>query len=186
RQAWTHAGYHAEALVSPATLPRIRFGAWVGGDRDGHPLVTAEVTRETFRELRRATLEILYDALGAVSRRLTMTRHEQNASAELTENIARLADEVSDESILQLRPEEPWRQFSLLIQKKIANTLENQGYTIPYELRKDLRVLARSLDEIGASRIARSEILPVIRLVDVFGFHGAVLDIRQNSQFHDR
>src|SRR5207249_1947047 len=114
RQAWTHAGYHAEALVSPATLPRIRFGAWVGGDRDGHPLVTAEVTRETFRELRRATLEILYDALGAVSRRLTMTRHEQNASAELTENIARLADEVSDESILQSRPEEPWRQFSLL------------------------------------------------------------------------
>jgi phosphoenolpyruvate carboxylase len=47
-------------------------------------------------------------------------------------------------------------------------------------------LLARSLDDIGASRITRTEILPVIRLVDVFGFHGAVLGIRQNSAFHDR
>ena len=186
RQAWTDAGYHADTLVSPAALPRIRFGTWVGGDRDGHPLVTAEVTRETFRELRRATFQVLHNAVGAVSLQLTMTRHEQKASDELLENIAALSAELSADSILQSRPEEPWRQFSLLIQKKIANTLDNKGYTAPSELRKDLRLLARSLDEIGATRITRSEILPVIRLVDVFGFHGAVLDIRQNSAFHDR
>ncbi len=186
RQAWTDAGYHAETLVSPASLPRIRFGTWVGGDRDGHPLVTAEVTRETFRELRRAALQNLYHAVSAVSAQLTMTRHEQRASAELQENIARLADELSGDLILRSRPEEPWRQFSLLIEKKIAKTLDNQGYIIPSQLRKDLTVLARSLDEIGASRITRFEILPVIRLVDVLGFHGAVLDIRQNSAFHDR
>jgi phosphoenolpyruvate carboxylase len=186
RQAWTDAGYHAEALVSPRTLPRIRFGTWVGGDRDGHPLVTAEVTRETFWELRRATLQILHDAVGAVSRQLTMTRHEQKASDELTGSIAKLADELSADMTVQSRPEEPWRLFSLLVQKKIANTFDNEGYTVPSQLRSDLWLLARSLDEIGASRITRSEILPVIRLVDVFGFHGAVLDIRQNSAFHDR
>ena len=186
RQAWTDAGYHADTLVSPRTLPRIRFGTWVGGDRDGHPLVTAEVTRETFRELRRATLQVLNNAVGAVSLQLTMTRHEQKASDELRAGIARLADELSADAILQSRPEEPWRQFSLLVQKKIANTLDNQGYTAPSQLRSDLWLLARSLDEIGAFRITRSEILPVIRLVDVFGFHGAVLDIRQNSAFHDR
>ena len=115
-----------------------------------------------------------------------MTRHEQKASDELREGIARLADELSSNSILQARPEEPWRQFSLLIQRKIANTLDNQGYTAPSQLRADLWLLARSLDDIGATRITRSEVLPVIRLVDVFGFHGAVLDIRQNSAFHDR
>src|SRR6201993_332176 len=186
RQAWTDAGYHAETLVSPRTLPRIRFGTWVGGDRDGHPLVTAEITRETLRELRQATLNILHDAVGGLSRQLTMTRHEQKASEDLTEAITRLAVELSADSMLQLRPEEPWRQFSLLIQKKLANTVDNKGYRSPSELRKDLQVLASSLEEIGASRITRSEVLPVIRLVDVFGFHGAVLDIRQNSQFHDR
>jgi len=186
RQAWTDAGYHADTLVSPRTLPRIRFGTWVGGDRDGHPLVTAEVTRETFRELRRATLQVLNNAVGAVSLQLTMTRDEQKASDELRAGIARLADELSADSILQSRPEEPWRQFSLLIQKKIASTLDNQGYREPSQLRADLWLLARSLDDIGAFRITRSQILPVIRLVDVFGFHGAVLDIRQNSAFHDR
>ena len=73
----------------------------------------------------------------------------------------------------------------MLIQRKIANTLDNQGYTAPSQLRADLWLLARSLDDIGATRITRSEVLPVIRLVDIFGFHGAVLDIRQNSAFHD-
>jgi len=186
RQAWLEAGYHADTLVSPSTLPRLRFGTWVGGDRDGHPLVTAEVTRETFRELRRAALQTLLKAVEALSRQLTMTRHEQKVSAELTERIEKLAAEIGGESILQSRPDEPWRQLSLLIHNKLLKTLDNQGYTSPFDLRDDLRVLARSLDTVGASRITQAEILPVIRLVDVFGFHGAVLDIRQNSAFHDR
>ena len=55
RQAWTDAGYHSETLVSPRSLPRIRFGTWVGGDRDGHPLVSAAVTQETFLAVLRGT-----------------------------------------------------------------------------------------------------------------------------------
>src|ERR1700751_1114497 len=186
RQAWADAGYHADTLVSPATLPRLRFGTWVGGDRDGHPLVTAQVTRETFRDLRRAAIQTLAKAVEAVSRQLTMTRHEQQASADLVRRIAELSSETGGETILQLRPDEPWRQFSLLIHNKLLRTLDNQGYKSPFEVRDDLRLLAGSLDAIGASRISRTEILPVIRLVDVFGFHCAVLDIRQNSAFHDR
>jgi phosphoenolpyruvate carboxylase len=184
RQAWTEAGYHPDALMLPSTLPRLRFGTWVGGDRDGHPLVTAEVTRETLRDLRRAALQALLKAMESVSRQLTMTR--QKPSDELTERITNLSSEVGGENILQMRPDEPWRQLALLIHKNLTNTLDNLGYPSPFELRDDLRLLARSLDDIGASRITRAEILPVIRLVDVFGFHGAVLDIRQNSAFHDR
>jgi phosphoenolpyruvate carboxylase len=186
RQAWTEAGYHPDALILPSTLPRLRFGTWVGGDRDGHPLVTAEVTRETLRDLRRAALQALLKAMESVSRQLTMTRHEQKPPEELTERITNLSSEVGGENILQMRPDEPWRQLALLIHRKLTNTLDNLGYSSPFELSDDLRLLACSLDDIGATRITRAEILPVIRLVDVFGFHGAVLDIRQNSAFHDR
>src|SRR4029077_296620 len=154
-----------DTLISPATLPRLRFGTWVGGDRDGHPLVTAEVTRETFRDLRRASLQTLLNTEEAVSRQLRMTRHDQKPSAELTERIANLSSEVGGENILQMRPDEPWRRLALLIHKKLLNTLDNQEYTSPFELRDALRLLARSLDAIGAVRITRTEILPVIRLV---------------------
>ncbi|MBV9391044.1 MAG: phosphoenolpyruvate carboxylase, partial [Verrucomicrobia bacterium] len=51
RQAWVESGYNPKVFVGPLALPKIRFGTWVGGDRDGHPLVTAEVTRQTFQEL---------------------------------------------------------------------------------------------------------------------------------------
>lgn len=186
RQAWIETGYDAEKLTQPKTFPRIRFGTWVGGDRDGHPLVTADVTRETFRDLRASAINVLHTAIGNLVGHLTMSRHEQKPSEELDESVRRLVDEMSVASLMEKHPEEAWRQFSLLIQEKLSRTLKNQGYKSAIEFRNDLELLARALDQIGASRISRSEVLPIIRLTDVFGFHGAALDIRQNSQFHDR
>src|SRR5258707_14078585 len=66
RQSWAEAGFESGALSSPDHFPRIRFGTWVGGDRDGHPLFTSKVTRETFLELRQAALETLIIALSPV------------------------------------------------------------------------------------------------------------------------
>jgi len=185
RQAWTDAGYRSETLINPRALPRVRFGTWVGGDRDGHPFVTDDVTRQTLEELRRSTLEVLSGAVQRLAGQLTMSHHEQKPTPEMLETIRRLSDELSADEILENHPEEPWRQLSLLIREKILKSLDNQGYMLPDELREDLVILQRALEAIGAHRIARAEALPVIRLVDVFGFHGAVLDIRQNSQFHD-
>jgi phosphoenolpyruvate carboxylase len=185
RQAWNDAGYYSETLINPRALPRVRFGTWVGGDRDGHPFVTDDVTRQTLEELRHAALEVLGTAVQRLAGQLTMSHHEQKPTPEMLETISRLTDELSANEILENHPEEPWRQLALLVRKKIANSFGNQGYTLPSQLRTDLVVLEQALSAIGASRIARAEVLPVIRLVDVFGFHGAVLDIRQNSQFHD-
>ena len=186
RQAWRDCGYEVGRLNSPETLPRLRFGTWVGGDRDGHPLVTAKVTAETFQDLRLAALGVLRDAVGRLVTQLTLSGGDQTASAELEERMKQLVAETSVLSATLLYPEEPWRRFSFLIQEKINQTVDNKGYISPDKLQDDLRILANSLEEIGAGRIANAVVQPVIRMVDVFGFHGAALDIRQNSQFHDR
>jgi phosphoenolpyruvate carboxylase len=186
RQSWSEAGFEPDTLSSPDHFPRIRFGTWVGGDRDGHPLVTAQVTRETFFELREAALETLINAMDRVVEQLTLSGNDQIAPPSLLEGIERLTTETSVGIERLLFREEPWRQFAFLIQKKLQQTLQNQGYKSAAELRNDLILLSSALDAVGAIRIGRTEVWPVIRIVDVFGFHGAVLDIRQNSQFHDQ
>lgn len=71
--AWTVANWDPAQIQDPAKWPRIRFGTWVGGDRDGHPLVTTKVTRESFRELRK-------NALGLLNRRLQSLRAKLSLS----------------------------------------------------------------------------------------------------------
>ncbi|HEY0792557.1 MAG TPA: phosphoenolpyruvate carboxylase [Chthoniobacterales bacterium] len=186
RQAWGAAGFDVESLRAPDHLPRLRFGTWVGGDRDGHPLITAEVTAQTFRELRGAALEVLEGAVTRLTGKLTLSAYDHATPPLLEEALQRLARDTAMPQERWLYPEEPWRQTTSLIAEKISQTVEGKGYRQASELRTDLLVLTRTLAEVGAGRIADAEVLPVIRILDVFGFHGAVLDIRQNSEFHDR
>jgi phosphoenolpyruvate carboxylase len=185
RQAWAASGFNPVSFSRAEQFPRVRFGTWVGGDRDGHPLVTAEVTAETFRELRETAIGTLTRAVERLTSQLTLSGNHQKAPPELEVGIERLSAEVPVTEEKVLYREEPWRQFTWLITKKLAQTASGQGFKSALELRSDLELLSDSLNAVGAQRIAMAEVLPVIRIVDVFGFHGAVLDIRQNSQFHD-
>jgi phosphoenolpyruvate carboxylase len=185
KQAWSDSGFDRSALASADKLPRLRFGTWVGGDRDGHPLVTAEVTATTFQDLRDAAMYALQDALGRLIDQLTLSGNDQVTPDYLEEAIQRLSAETSTPPDDALFREEPWRRFAHLIQKKLIQYPPQQCFTSASELRTELLLLASSLEAVGARRIAEAEVLRVIRIVDVFGFHGAVLDIRQNSRFHD-
>ena len=150
RQSWSEAGFEPDSLSSPDHFPRIRFGTWVGGDRDGHPLVTAQVTRETFFELREAALETLINAMDRVVEQLTLSGNDQIASPALLEGIERLTTETSIGIERLLFREEPWRQFAFLIQKKLQQTLQDKGYKSAAELRNDLILLSAALDAVGA------------------------------------
>ncbi len=185
RQAWTDAGFTRPIFSSADYLPRLRFGTWVGGDRDGHPLVTAEVTAATFAELREAALHVLHGALGRLVDQLTLSGNDQVAPTYLETAIKRIAAETSASADEGLFREEPWRRFAYLLQKKLLQAAPLKAFTSPEELREELILLSRALADVGAQRIAEAELLPVIRILDVFGFHGAVLDVRQNSHFHD-
>jgi phosphoenolpyruvate carboxylase len=192
RQAWQSTGFDPALLGNGRALPRLRFGTWVGGDRDGHPLVTAETTRETLAELRAGGLQVIRRQLEHLAGRLCLSHHVQSPLASFSSRLTRLIADAGErgKTILHDSPEEPWKQYVRLLITKLPSTGNAppapHAYTRAAELTRDLEHLYDSLPEVGAGRIAARDVLPVLRAVDTFGFHLAALDVRQNSAFHDR
>ncbi len=196
RYAWQMAGFDPRLLTS--NWPRLQFGSWVGGDRDGHPLVTAEVTAQTLQELRLQTLRLLRRRMRVAVRHLSISDLLAPVPPGLVTLIQRLADGLGERGAQAIarNPNEPWRQaLNLMIARlpiddapaEAARLVDEPGrYRSADELLADLGELAELLTTIGAERLATAEIRPLQQLVQTFGFHGATLDIRQNSQFHDR
>jgi phosphoenolpyruvate carboxylase len=187
-QAWVEAGFAPQLLKFAEHRPHLSFGTWVGGDRDGHPLVTAEVTRQTLETLRANALDLQRTYLTDLAKKLSLSRFLQPVPAALSERIAQVSESLGAEGqrALQRNPEEPWRQFVNLMLARLPDQAPSEhAYADPEALADDLRFLYQTLLEIGAKRLAYSDVLPVLRIAQTFGFHLAVLDIRQNSRFHD-
>lgn len=188
--AWETSGLRKGALADPAHLPRIRFATWVGGDRDGHPLVTPQVTAETLAILRQNALTLLGKQLSQLERALSLAESIQKPPAALRRRMRALTSLLGDAApeILAAGEGEPWKQFVSLVAARLPTEQSPAfaRYDAAHELAADLRVLRTSLGEIGADRIASQEVDPALRCCEVFGFHLAALDIRQNSAVHDR
>lgn len=194
RFAWEQAGFDP-ALIRGG-YPRLTFGTWVGGDRDGHPLVTPEVTRQTLRELRIGALVMLRRQLAELAEKLSLSSWMQTPSLLFHQARERLINELGDRArpLLAVQQDEPWRQFVNLIKARLPLDIgasdsaqeSETGYRYAHELAADLKVLDTSLREVGAARLADMEVQPVLRAVDLFGFHLAELDVRQNSDYHDK
>ncbi len=197
RWAWNELGFPPELMGAPKSRPRLSFGTWVGGDRDGHPFVTAKVTRETLQDLRLNALVVLHRQLDQLAEALPLSSHFQKASPELLERVGILHGELGGlgDQIITRFPGEPWRQLVLLIQGRLPLQIgaadrawiKETGvrYRRPEEVESDLNILLNSLDDVGGQRLIREAVWPVLRILDVFGFHLAELDIRQNSRTHD-
>lgn len=196
RHAWLDAGFDGALLQDEAQLPQIRFGTWVGGDRDGHPGVTADVTAETLVRLRANALVVLGHELAALAEKLSLSEWMQPLPQSLIAAREKLAAEIGAKAqlILSSNVGEPWRQYvQLLIERLPVEIAPHAGsqlregggkYQFAHELRADLVTLRDSLKEVGAHRLAETDVRPVLRAVQIFGFHLAQLDIRQNSVFH--
>ncbi len=198
RQAWIETGWKPADLDPPGALPRIRFGTWVGGDRDGHPGVTADVTRETLRELRVHALGVARSQLLALTEKLSLSTWMQEPPAGFVARIHAHEDALGAAAPRPLHRDEPWRRFVDLVLARLPETDSPTApasvppgappfeYRASAELLADLDVLGEALCEAGAGRLARSDVAPLRRTVEVFGFHLAQLDIRQNSVFHGK
>ncbi|RNC67404.1 MAG: phosphoenolpyruvate carboxylase [Desulfuromonadales bacterium] len=195
--AWQDAGFAADSLKQHQ-LTRLSFGTWVGGDRDGHPLVTAEVTHESLQDLRLNALSVIRRRLVDLAAKLSLSDYLQPVPDVLRQWIHDRAAQLgtAGAEAVARNPVEPWRQalnliiscLPLTVVRDHVTTLDDTSgyYKIPSELSEDLAMLDGSLRAVGAVRLADMELFNLRRLVDSVGFHLAVLDIRQNSAFHDR
>ena len=195
RQAWVSAGFDPELLRMHG--PKVTFGNWVGGDRDGHPLVTADVTAKTLEMLRLNAIVVIRRALLKLVRHLSFACELEQAPDNLVTRVRELVDMMGKEgeSALMRNKGEAFRQFVNLMMSRLPVDVKRQhatelkekpwSYVQPDELLEDLKLLQSALAEYGAVSIAYTDVKDAILLVTSFGFHLAHLDIRQNSTFHD-
>ncbi|QFG69029.1 phosphoenolpyruvate carboxylase [Ornithinimicrobium pratense] len=169
----------------------LRYGSWVGGDRDGNPHVTAAVTRQTVEAQAAVALHALRVNVERVARTLTMDERSTPASAALRTALDYDAVAMPDvfARIVKDSPGEPHRQKLLVAAHRLAATADGvagRGYGGAHELIADLELVRRSLLEAGDRRAAGGELMHLLWMVETFGFHLAELEVRQHSAVHRR
>ena len=170
----------------------IRFGSWVGGDRDGNPNVTPATTVEVLEFQRQRALRILVEEIEGLSSELSVGLAVRGISSELAERL-----EIDHRRFPGLTARfdtlsagEPYRQRLAVIHRRLIETsMPTPGpaaYHSAEELTHDLAVIARSLDANQGRLLARGRLARVRRIVAMIGFDLATLDIREHSERHHR
>jgi phosphoenolpyruvate carboxylase len=178
--------YPDDAIAVPALL---RFGSWIGGDRDGNPFVTPEATVETLDLMREQCLRFLEARVELLAGRLSLSERVLGSSVEelepLLESGAELFPELA-EQLQALNPEEPYRRVMTFLRERVRATRKRTpgAYGGAAELLEDLRLVERSLLDGAGALTAAGDLHDVIRQVEVFGFHFAKLDIREHAKVH--
>ena len=178
--------YPSEAIQVP---PFLTFGSWIGGDRDGNPFVTPDVTVEALQVMSTAALGYLDARLTNLSGRLSVSELMTSEANLLDERLATyrtLFPEMAVE-LQRINLGEPYRQLVTLMRERLRATRDRQphGYHGAAELLADLRLIEESLRVQSAGMITGGDLHDVIRLVEVFGFTFATLDIRDHSRRHE-
>jgi phosphoenolpyruvate carboxylase len=121
--------------------------------------------------------------------RLSLAESEVPVPAILRDRISILSEILGSEvahKAIDRNPREPWRQLVNLMLARLERVDHPGGYTSAKEWVEDFEILEASLREAGARNVAEMDVRPAVAQARVFGFHLATLDIRQNSQYHDR
>ncbi|WP_127508611.1 phosphoenolpyruvate carboxylase [Paenibacillus humicus] len=184
-----HKYYPEEQWHVPTYL---KFGSWIGGDRDGNPSVKAKVTWETLTLHKQLALRKYETVLKQWMEILSFSTNIVEVPAELMDSIAK------DQQSVELRGVDRWRNVKEPYKIKLSYMLEklvNTGddslrgsstrYGSPDEFKEDLLLIDRSLRSHYADYTADTHVRKLIRQVELFGFHMAALDIRQHSQEHE-
>jgi phosphoenolpyruvate carboxylase len=182
------------ATLPPQAAP-LRFGTWAGGDRDGNPAVTPEVTREVLLRQHEHGLSRLLAAVVDLGAELSSSTTVVGVSPELTASLA--ADAAALPGAAARHGErnagEPYRLKCRFIEARLENTrrrlvggeaVADAGYTGPEGLVADLDLMRRSLEANGGALIAAGSLTRLMRRAAAFGFGLATLDLRDHAARH--
>jgi phosphoenolpyruvate carboxylase len=174
--------------------PFLRIGSWIGGDRDGNPFVTADILRETLRLQSAAAFDFYLSEIHAIGQALSISRMLHPA----TPALEALAARSPDTSVQRM--DEPYRRALSGVYARVVATM--QGLELPPPARAalgaaeayhdagallaDLTVIHDALVATNLAVLASGRLARLRTAVEVFGFHLTALDLRQNSDVHER
>lgn len=173
--------------------PFLRPGSWIGGDRDGNPFVTAEVTLHAAHSHSVVAMRFYLDEVHALRERLSLSTSLVNVTAALAD----MADQSPDAS--SFHAHEPYRRAMMQIYARLAATAqvldhhaalhrplgERPPYAGAAEFIAELDIVIDSLTQNGSARLVRGALKDLRRAAEVFGFHLCALDMRQHSGIHE-
>lgn len=177
----------------------LKFGSWIGGDRDGHPSVTHRVTAEAVVLQQTAVLEHYLIQMEQLWRKLSHSDHFIEASPAFRKSLASDHELFPEVTLSPLH--EPYRAKCKLISAKLQRTLQYVKNCAPNwsvenspvppgvylggaELLADLKLMADDLTHVGAAAAVAGSLQDMVRLVEVFGVHLLTIDLRQHSGRH--
>ncbi len=181
------------ALNGHAVAPFLRMGHWIGGDRDGNPNVGAQTLKLALERQAEVALRHYLTEVHALGSELSISQTLAGVTPELTALAAASPDKHPQ------REDEPYRRALIGVYARLAATLHELTGTEalrhavapqdPYPSAEaflgDLRILEASLRQHHASSLVAPRLAPLMRAVQVFGFHLATIDLRQNSHQHE-
>lgn len=181
--------YPGEAWHVPCFL---RFGSWIGGDRDGNPSVTPEVTWKTLQMQRHLAIRKYEAALRDLTAKLSFSTRIVDVSAELIASLEQDKQEVKldvGEGAWR-NADEVYRQKCMYMLARLNHTNRDDAaaghYRDAAEFKNDLQIVRDSLLRHNADKVASTDVDKLIRQVELFGFHLLTLDLRQHSGVHEQ
>ena len=183
-------------LPGSASRAPIRFGTWVGGDRDGNPNITPGVTMQVLEMQHEHGLRKLIEQVEEVAEELSTSTRIAAVTAGLAAGLEEDRELLPDvwQRFHRLNAGEPYRLKCAYIHQRLLNTrkritegsrhVPGRDYAEPSELLADIALLRSSLEENAGELIAHGVVLRLQRNATTFGFHLATMDIREHADRH--
>ncbi|MGI5147614.1 phosphoenolpyruvate carboxylase [Plantactinospora sp. CA-294935] len=181
--------------TAPTARP-LTFGTWIGGDRDGNPFVTPQVTRDVLLIQHEHGIQATEAAMEALINEISVSRRLRGVSLDLSASLAKDLDALPEVAprFRRVNAEEPYRLKARCVRAKLANTRRrlNQGtphvpgrdYRGSADLLADLELMRASLARNSGQLTAVGRLASAIRTVAAFGPHLATMDIREHAEAH--